>query len=407
MNKKLNIILANISLRTINKGTVALTISSMTLIDEMLKDKGIEYELYLCTNEFEDGHHYTLSVDGRDINYKVCGSIRQKGIMNKIRMRLRFRKFKRDKKIFHRADYIFDIGWGDSFSDIYGESRFYILDSIHKTAIKLKKPYYLLPQTIGPFKKDTVLHEAVQSLANADLVMTRDRQSYNYTKQICPHVKKLGEYVDVAFFLPYQKMSFDRDYIHVGINISEFMRMGGYTHTNQFGLVIDYDKIIHHIIDYFLAMPDVKVHLIGHVVSGDQYTESDYTTCRDVYHEYNHKNLVLGEFFLSPIDAKNYISGLDFFIGARMHATIAAFSSLVPVVPMAYSRKFNGLFIDTLNYNHLVDMKKDDEETTLQIIKECFEARQALKDEEKKQMMTTVATAKESLLRDMSVFLEL
>ena len=39
-----------------------------------------------------------------------------------------------------------------------------------------------------------------------------------------------------------------------------------------------------------------------------------------------------------------------------MHACIGAFSSHVPVVPIAYSRKFNGLFA-TLEYPHFVDGK--------------------------------------------------
>src|SRR5690606_33179841 len=46
----------------------------------------------------------------------------------------------------------------------------------------------------------------------------------------------------------------------------------------------------------------------------------------------------------SPVDAKSWISGLDAFVGSRMHATIAAFTSGVPTVPAAYSRKFAGFF---------------------------------------------------------------
>lgn len=41
-----------------------------------------------------------------------------------------------------------------------------------------------------------------------------------------------------------------------------------------------------------------------------------------------------------------------------MHATIAATSSGVPVIPVAYSRKFNGLY-DTLGYKYYIDAKSD------------------------------------------------
>ena len=39
-----------------------------------------------------------------------------------------------------------------------------------------------------------------------------------------------------------------------------------------------------------------------------------------------------------------------------MHSTIGAISTGVPVIPIAYSRKFNGLY-DTLGYPYYVDAK--------------------------------------------------
>ena len=62
--------------------------------------------------------------------------------------------------------------------------------------------------------------------------------------------------------------------------------------------------------------------------------------------------------FESAIEAKSYIASMDLFSGARMHATIAATSSGVPVIPVAYSRKFNGLY-DTLKYKYYIDAKAD------------------------------------------------
>ncbi len=44
-------------------------------------------------------------------------------------------------------------------------------------------------------------------------------------------------------------------------------------------------------------------------------------------------------------------------MGARMHATIGAFSSGVPTVPIAYSRKFEGVF-GSIGYDINVDCKK-------------------------------------------------
>ena len=46
---------------------------------------------------------------------------------------------------------------------------------------------------------------------------------------------------------------------------------------------------------------------------------------------------------------------MDVFIGARMHATIGAFSSGVATIPTAYSRKFKGLY-ENLGYKYVVDL---------------------------------------------------
>jgi polysaccharide pyruvyl transferase WcaK-like protein len=63
-----------------------------------------------------------------------------------------------------------------------------------------------------------------------------------------------------------------------------------------------------------------------------------------------------------------------------MHACIAAFSSGVPVVPMAYSRKFAGLF-GSLGYEQTVDCTSDSNETILSRIFSAYEQRDALKQD--------------------------
>jgi polysaccharide pyruvyl transferase WcaK-like protein len=67
-----------------------------------------------------------------------------------------------------------------------------------------------------------------------------------------------------------------------------------------------------------------------------------------------------------------------------MHACIAAFSSGVPVVPMAYSRKFNGLF-GTLGYNEIADCKKNSMDQVLAKIMSGFL--------DKAQLRTLITTA--------------
>jgi len=81
--------------------------------------------------------------------------------------------------------------------------------------------------------------------------------------------------------------------------------------------------------------------------------------------------------FRSPSEAKSYISGLDFFVGARMHACIAALSAGVPVVPLAYSRKFTGLFA-ALGYAPVIDGARETTDGALAQIEDAYARRGAL-----------------------------
>ena len=132
--------------------------------------------------------------------------------------------------------------------------------------------------------------------------------------------------------------------------------------------------------------------------------ENDYEGAYDLWREYADPNLNIAPFALGPVEVKSFIAGLDFFIGARMHATIAAFSSGIPVVPLAYSRKFNGLFKETLSYPYNIDMKTTSKDTALANIVEAYNKRCELKDIIKDCLNGIVAERKEKLLNNIKVF---
>ncbi len=421
-NKKINIILGNAVMENNgNLGCIALTISSLYLLDSLLKAKNVDYSIYLCDSSIPGVGKRVLNCTEKQIVYGFCDNIYFPKTITKVKHLVKkligkkeplFIQVLFDSKdnmrksfdLFKNADAVLDIGQGDSFADIYGIGRFETIDSVHVLARKFKKPYCLLPQTIGPFGNKSVMNKAKKSLECADFVMVRDKQSLDYVKQIAPNQKNVGEYVDVAFYLPYKRMEFDKTFTHVGLNISGLLWHGGYTGKNELGLTVDYQRLIRKIIEKFLEIPDVKIHIIPHVRAMEPANDNDYLISKDLVKEYNNPRIVLAEFFKGPIEAKNYISGMDFFMGARMHSTIAAFSSNTPVVPMAYSRKFNGLFLDTLHYPYMVDLKNDSEDKILDVIMNCFAERETLKALEVEQMGSTVAEAKTKIEKDIASF---
>ena len=407
--KKYNIILANAPIKNGNRGCVALSITMMSLIDEVMNNAGVQYRLFLPDSQFCDQKKHEYKINNRVISFEDCSYPKGLSFKDNIKLQLKSLTKGRNKakQIFENADFILDIGQGDSFADIYGERRFKIIDRIHVLARKYKKPYCILPQTIGPFKDTMIANLAHESIAVASCCMARDKQSYDYVIKNVPEQQKIAEYIDVAFFMPYEKIEQESGYTHVGLNISSLLWHGGYTRDNQFGLKCDYKKLVKEIINYFLSLKNTKVHLIPHVVEGERGIENDYEVSYEIWREYNNANLVLAPFALGPIEIKSYIAGMDFFMGARMHATIGAFSSGVPVVPMAYSRKFNGLFVDTLQYDAMIDMKTMNNNLILSEITKNFANRTNLKEMINERMTGIVTERRKMLVEDLNTFFNL
>lgn len=373
MRKHIKIGISGINPLNGNRGVGALAISTIYLLKKIAKDNELEIEIIAINPNY--GNHL-IDIGSERIDIKNILPVSIFGLKNLIKL------FTTPKLIFSLKEYPkFDLmlcmGEGDSFSDIYGLNRFKSINDQHRMARLFRKSYVLLPQTIGPYKNEKVKKQANKSIEKAVSVFARDFQSYQYvtkdTKQ-----KQVFESIDVAFFMPYKKQKFSKNYIHVGLNISSLLWHGGYTQNNQFGLKCDYQKLIRDIINYFLTLPDVKIHIVPHVVSLNSDIENDYEVSFNLVKEYNNERIILAPFFLNPILAKNYIAGLDFFAGARMHSTIAAFSSGVPVFPIAYSRKFNGLFKDTLDYPYMGDLVNEEMEDIIEGIKNAYNKREDL-----------------------------
>lgn len=272
--------------------------------------------------------------------------------------------------ILKGCDIVFDIGAGDSFTDIYGMKRFWTILVSKLTALVAGKPLVLVPQTIGPFERSWTRPLARFVIDRSRIVATRDRLSTAFTRDLGVK-REIMEAADVALMLPFEKAPKRTDgKRHVGINVSGLLFSGGYTKDNMFGLKADYPDLVRAIIEHLSSRGDCTVHLVGHVITDTMEVEDDYRACLKLAEEY--PDVIVAPKFDGPIEAKSYISGLDFFLGARMHACIAAFSSGVPVLPMAYSRKFEGLF-GTLGYDAIADCKADDRETVLAKLADALE----------------------------------
>lgn len=261
-------------------------------------------------------------------------------------------------KQIKECDLIIDIGQGDSFSDIYGLKRFIYL-AFSKIACGLfRVPLILAPQTIGPFESNLSSFLALLCFKFSSVVLPRDNMSYERAISLS-NKSNIKQSCDVAFYLPYNEDEFQHlsQNKKIGLNVSGLLYNGGYEGNNQFGLKLNYRDLIDKILFKLVSEYDFEIHLVGHVNSDKYLVEDDYRVVQSLAKKY--KGVKVAPRFETPSEAKSYISKMNFFSGARMHSCIAAFSSGVPVLPMAYSRKFNGLF-GSLNYNYILDLKAVD-----------------------------------------------
>jgi polysaccharide pyruvyl transferase WcaK-like protein len=284
------------------------------------------------------------------------------------------------RELLHQ-DLVIDIGAGDSFADIYGSRRLTRMFVLKYLAHLAFRPLVLAPQTVGPFTRPVSTFLARLSMRLCALVATRDRLSTEAARKM-GYSGPIIEASDVALRLPYDPPPVrpSGGPVRVGINVSGLLMGSGYTGQNEFGLTMDYPGLIRDLVCHFQARPGVEVHLVPHVIvpEGRMAAEDDYRASAALAAEF--PGVVLAPAFETPSQAKSYISGLDFFMGARMHACIAAFSSGVPVVPMAYSRKFAGLF-GSIGYDRTVDCTRETSATILAKIAAAYDDRAILSTE--------------------------
>lgn len=346
------------SLDSSNLGVGALTASQIRLVQDAASEAGVTPRFSLIGWNRQDTPRDDSPID------HIC-QVNAKSLLG-LTPDLR--------DILRRCDLVLDIGEGDSFSDIYGWKRLLYLLGTKEVAFGMDKPLVLSPQTLGPFKGKIAAYLADRVMRRARLVVSRDRLSSDYFRSRKLRVP-FQEAIDVAFALPFERMPKSVDGLRVGINVSGLLWAGGYTGVNQFDLALDYRQTVVDLVDYFHSQAGVKVVLVPHVVNQQRLEEDDSRASQEVAKV--RTTVEIAGPFGSASEAKSYISGLDFFMGARMHACIAAFSSSVPVVPMAYSRKFAGLF-DTLGYPHVADCRKHSRQDVVFCAKSCFERRGSL-----------------------------
>ena len=175
-----------------------------------------------------------------------------------------------------------------------------------------------------------------EDLRRYDAVVARESITYEAVREVQPNTIMAP---DPAFRMPAAACKLDARFASgnvIGVNISPMIvsneKKQGMTRAN-------YEELLR----FLLEETDCTVALIPHVVWPQN---DDRAELRRLYELFPQKDrMILVEDHTAP-ELKYLIGHCRFFIGARTHATIAAYSSCVPTLVVGYSVKARGIARD-------------------------------------------------------------
>lgn len=183
---------------------------------------------------------------------------------------------------------------------------------------------------------ESVDDEMKEDIAEFDLITAREKLTYNLLKEINP---KTIQVADPAFLLEKRDVSLPVEFVEnntVGINVSPMIMNYG---TEGKLILSNYQRVM----EYILENTDMNICLIPHVVWS---YSNDLKPIKILYDLFPNNNRICMIEDADCMKLKGYISQCRFFIGARTHATIAAYSSFVPTLVVGYSIKSKGIAQD-------------------------------------------------------------
>ena len=175
-----------------------------------------------------------------------------------------------------------------------------------------------------------------KDLASYDLIVARESISYEALKAVNPNTVLVP---DPAFTLERKDIPLPEGWAEggmIGVNASPLILENG----KNGQLVLDaYKALIQRILD----TTDCSVALIPHVVWENNDDRIPLGVLQDAFRDTG-RVIFLEDH--NCMELKGYIARCRMFIGARTHATIAAYSTCVPTLVLGYSVKSRGIARD-------------------------------------------------------------
>lgn len=231
-------------------------------------------------------------------------------------------------------DYIFVVG-ADNYDISYGgQERLLELNTLIRENTNAKVILY----DCSLAKRD-ITDTIKQDFKNFDCVTVRETISEENVESVLEDVICVP---DPAFVMDSEKVElpkiFERNKKVIGVNVSNLITNNKYGSKAE-DILGSYKNMM----NYILESTQYSILLIPHVMNG-----ADLQTLKVLYNDYINNDrveLIENESYNAK-QLKYIISNLYAFVGARTHATIAAYSTLVPTLVLGYSIKSKGIAKD-------------------------------------------------------------
>lgn len=178
--------------------------------------------------------------------------------------------------------------------------------------------------------------EIARDLACYDLIVARETLSYEALKKVNPHTILAP---DPAFFLDREELPLPEGFVEgntVGINVSPLIMKS----EQQTGITLESYR---QLMAYILTQTDMHIALIPHVVEPGNDDREPLLQLYELFAA-SGRVVMIGDHDARQL--KGFIARCRFFVGARTHSTIAAYSSGVPTLVVGYSVKARGIAKD-------------------------------------------------------------
>ncbi|MEX1014586.1 MAG: polysaccharide pyruvyl transferase family protein [Candidatus Paceibacterota bacterium] len=248
---------------------------------------------------------------------------------------------------FQQADLVVDLS-GDTITEDYGPHVTYSHLLPILLAIAFKKPIFICAQSIGPFSITKYFSRYI--LNKTTYITTREDTTYKYLVDIGVNKDIIKLTSDMAFMLSPASKKDARTILKIedielspkpvlGVAISDLVVKKFNSKNSDHDLLLSIAQVL----DDFIDSQHGTVLFVGHV-TGPDISKDDRIVAnkiKDMMRNNESAYVINGDY--SPQELKRIISMCDLFMGARMHANIAALSSCVPTLAIGYSHKTQGI----------------------------------------------------------------